>query len=53
VFRWKRRTRADALEAAAESERLPDPERGSVAVQAAARQRERQLLGQALPVRLA
>ncbi len=45
MSKWKRRTQAGRLEAAAETERWLDRERRS-AVQAASRERERQLLGQ-------
>ena len=46
VLKWRSRRHADQLEAAAETDRRLDWERRSAAVQAAARERDRQLLGQ-------
>src|SRR5664280_2286872 len=46
VLKWRSRRHADQLEAPAETDRRLDWERRSAAVQAAARERDRQLLGQ-------
>lgn len=46
MFRWKRRAQHDRLDAAAEAEGRLLWERRSAAIQAASRERERQLAGQ-------